>query len=132
MSFTATLTIGQMIIARNEPKSAATNCVVEYVTFAIVTIFGASEAPNCGIAHCTISSVIIPAFAIEPTTRLNGNKLSSIFFVSYKPGKRTKTMFPIMMHGSITGTAEISGLCVKINENTGIITDNIIPLTNPQ
>ena len=61
--FTATLTIGQMIIARNEPKSAATNCVVEYVTFAIVTIFGASEAPNCGIAHCTISSVIIPAFA---------------------------------------------------------------------
>lgn len=120
-----------MIIARNEPKSAATNCVVEYVTFAIVTIFGASEAPNCGIAHCTISSVIIPAFAIEPTTRLNGNKLSSIF-VSYKPGKRTKTMFPIMMHGSITGTAEISGLCVNINENTGIITDNITPLTNPQ
>lgn len=50
MPFTATLTIGQMIIARNEPKSAATNCVVEYVTFAIVTIFGASEAPNCGIA----------------------------------------------------------------------------------
>lgn len=40
-------------------------------------------------------------------------------------------MFPIMMHGSITGTAEISGLCVKINENTGIITDNITPLTNP-
>lgn len=89
MPFTATLTIGQMIIARNEPKSAATNCVVEYVTFAIVTIFGASEAPNCGIAHCTISSVIIPAFAIEPTTRLNGNKLSSIF-VSYKPGKKNE------------------------------------------
>lgn len=36
------------------------------------------------------------------------------------------------MHGSITGTAEISGLCVKINENTGIITDNITPLTNPR
>ena len=64
--------------------------------------------------------------------RLNGNKLSSIFLFLTNQAKRTKTMFPIMMHGSITGTAEISGLCVKINENTGIITDNIIPLTNPQ
>lgn len=74
-------------------KVQRTNCVVEYVTFAIVTIFGASEAPNCGIAHCTISSVIIPAFAIEPTTRLNGNKLSSIFCFLQTRQKERKQCF---------------------------------------
>ena len=54
------------------------------------------------------------------------------FRVNLFPRDAADCIYNYVVHGSITGTAEISGLCVKINENTGIITDNIIPLTNPQ
>lgn len=46
--------------------------------------------------------------------------------------KSTRTMFPIIIHGRIIGTAAITGDPVIIKDVIGATAETIIPLTIPQ
>jgi len=44
----------------------------------------------------------------------------------------TKTIFPRIIHGNISGTADITGDPVIKNEVIGVITERITPQSRPQ